>query len=106
MESMVTNHFLAIYPFFLQKFEGDNFNDVLEALLDIAVQSNIFEKYGVDRYMTGYGLTADPEYAGFNVGQRILECRRPLCNILGIKATGTVFTGTATVTLNFTRLIG
>lgn len=69
-----------------------NFGEVLEALIYIAKKGDIFGRYGVDRYMTGYGLTVDQDYHGYKIGQRLLESRRPLCKKLGIKATGTVFT--------------
>uniref|UniRef100_A0A0A9WE96 Uncharacterized protein n=1 Tax=Lygus hesperus TaxID=30085 RepID=A0A0A9WE96_LYGHE len=78
-----------------KKFEGDNFNDVLEALIDVAQQGNIYEKYGVDRYMTGYGLSVDADFHGYKIGERILESRRPLCQLLGVGATGTVFTASS-----------
>ncbi|BES88034.1 Hypothetical protein NTJ_00840 [Nesidiocoris tenuis] len=76
-------------------FEGEAFNEVLESLVDVAKQGDIFGKYNVDKYLTGYGLSVDSDYHGFNVGRRILECRRPLCAKLGISATGTVFTASS-----------
>ncbi|XP_061727791.1 uncharacterized protein LOC133532935 [Cydia pomonella] len=56
---------------------------------------DIFEKYGVDKYLTAYGLVVDPEWRGLGVAKEILKARISLCRSLRIKVTATVFTARA-----------
>ncbi|KAG6454650.1 hypothetical protein O3G_MSEX008820 [Manduca sexta] len=56
---------------------------------------NIFERYGVDKYLTAYGLVVEPQWRGCGIGKEILEARIPLCKSLGVKVTATVFTAGA-----------
>ncbi|XP_053621846.1 uncharacterized protein LOC128681738 [Plodia interpunctella] len=56
---------------------------------------DVFAKFGVDQYLTAYGLVVDPEWRGCKIGKEILEARIPLCKALGIKVTVTVFTAAA-----------
>ncbi|GAB0087122.1 hypothetical protein DMENIID0001_013990 [Sergentomyia squamirostris] len=54
-----------------------------------------FNKYNVDKYISAVGLIVIPKYRGLNLATEILKARVPLCRGLGIKLTGTVFTGPA-----------
>ncbi|XP_072948620.1 uncharacterized protein [Epargyreus clarus] len=56
---------------------------------------NVFEYYGVDKYLTAYGLVVDPAWRGMAIGKEILLARVPLCKALGVKVTATVFTAAA-----------
>ncbi|CAH0601956.1 unnamed protein product [Chrysodeixis includens] len=56
---------------------------------------DIFEMYGVDKYLTAYGLVVHPEWRGCRVGLELLKARIPLCKALDIKVTATVFTAGA-----------
>ncbi|XP_063836598.1 uncharacterized protein LOC135085731 [Ostrinia nubilalis] len=56
---------------------------------------DIFTHFGVDKYLTAYGLVLPPEWRGLKVGQQLLESRVPFCKSLGIKVTVTVFTAAA-----------
>ncbi|XP_045457809.1 uncharacterized protein LOC123668060 [Melitaea cinxia] len=56
---------------------------------------DIFSKFGVEQYLTAYGLVVDPKWRGCNIGKEILLARIPLCKALGIKVTATVFTAAA-----------
>ncbi|XP_068622310.1 arylalkylamine N-acetyltransferase-like 2 [Battus philenor] len=56
---------------------------------------NIFERYGVDKYLNAYGLVVAPEWRGCHIGKEILKARIPICKALGIKVTATVFTAAA-----------
>ncbi|CAK1592838.1 unnamed protein product [Parnassius mnemosyne] len=64
--------------------------------VDLVARSvDLFEHYGVDKYLTAYGLVVVPEWRGCNIGKEILRARVPLCKALGIKVTATVFTAAA-----------
>ncbi|XP_060809045.1 uncharacterized protein LOC106131004 [Amyelois transitella] len=64
--------------------------------VDLVTKSvDVFSKYGVDKYLTAYGLVVDPKWRGCKIGKEILEARIPLCKALGIKVTATVFTAAA-----------
>uniref|UniRef100_A0A146KT44 Uncharacterized protein n=1 Tax=Lygus hesperus TaxID=30085 RepID=A0A146KT44_LYGHE len=77
------------------KLEGEHSKTLFKLLDEITEMGNVYEKYGVNKYLSGMGLAVDADYHGFNAGQRILECRRPLCKRLGVQVTATVFTAPA-----------
>ncbi|KAL4712177.1 hypothetical protein ACJJTC_011038 [Scirpophaga incertulas] len=56
---------------------------------------DVYQHYGVDQYLTAYGLVVPPSWRGCKIGKEILLARIPLCKALGIKATVTVFTASA-----------
>ncbi|XP_047514078.1 uncharacterized protein LOC125055646 [Pieris napi] len=53
---------------------------------------DIFAHYGVEDYLTAFGLVVDPAWRGCGIGKEILLARKPICKALGIKVTATVFT--------------
>ncbi|XP_068622167.1 uncharacterized protein [Battus philenor] len=76
----------------LEKVSGENWKKLLTTLVTAENQVNLFEYYGVDRYMTSSGLTVVPEHRGQNIGARIIEVREAICKACGIEAVATVFT--------------
>lgn len=54
---------------------------------------NVFERYGVDVYMTAFGLCVDPEFRCQGLGLEILRARFDLAKAVGLTVTMTVFTG-------------
>lgn len=50
-----------------------------------------FEHYGVDKFLTSFGLSVSREYRGRGIGDRLLETRKLLCKEYGLKFTQTVF---------------
>ncbi|CAH2988249.1 unnamed protein product [Chilo suppressalis] len=56
---------------------------------------DVFSHYGVDKYLTAYGLVVAKGWRGLKIGAEILRARVPLCKAFGIKATVTVFTAAA-----------
>ncbi|KAK9512677.1 hypothetical protein O3M35_001051 [Rhynocoris fuscipes] len=76
-------------------FEGKAFNKCLKAVDIITKRGNLYERYGVDKYLSAFGLSVHPDYHGYKIGYRLLQCREPLCKALGLKATGTVFSSAA-----------
>ncbi|XP_052891624.1 uncharacterized protein LOC128299647 [Anopheles moucheti] len=53
---------------------------------------NLFERYGVDRYLTAYGLSVNSRYRGRGIATEILKARRPICRAFGLRLTSTNFT--------------
>ncbi|XP_049284545.1 uncharacterized protein LOC125764398 [Anopheles funestus] len=53
---------------------------------------NLFERYGVDRYLTAYGLSVNNRYRGRGIATEILKARRPICRAFGLRLTSTNFT--------------
>ncbi|CAH2056072.1 unnamed protein product, partial [Iphiclides podalirius] len=44
--------------------------------VDLVARSvDLFQKYGVDKYLTAYGLVVAPEWRGCNIGKEILKAR-------------------------------
>uniref|UniRef100_A0A182QW05 N-acetyltransferase domain-containing protein n=1 Tax=Anopheles farauti TaxID=69004 RepID=A0A182QW05_9DIPT len=53
---------------------------------------NLFEKFGVDKYLTAYGLSVNGRYRGRGIATEILKARRPICRAFGLRLTSTNFT--------------
>lgn len=53
---------------------------------------NIFQHYGVDKFMTSTGFAVAEKYRGRGIGEQILLSRKPICDEFEIKVTSTVFT--------------
>lgn len=57
--------------------------------------ANIFERYGVDKYLTAYGLSVNSRYRGRGIATEILKARVPICKAFGLRLTSTSFTAIA-----------
>ncbi|KFB53668.1 AGAP004529-PA-like protein [Anopheles sinensis] len=53
---------------------------------------NLFERYGVDKYLTAYGLSVNSRYRGRGIATEILKARVPICKAFGLRLTSTNFT--------------
>uniref|UniRef100_A0A182J1P0 N-acetyltransferase domain-containing protein n=1 Tax=Anopheles atroparvus TaxID=41427 RepID=A0A182J1P0_ANOAO len=53
---------------------------------------NLFERYGVDKYLTAYGLSVNNRYRGRGIATEILKARVPICRAFGLRLTSTNFT--------------
>uniref|UniRef100_A0A182K8G4 N-acetyltransferase domain-containing protein n=1 Tax=Anopheles christyi TaxID=43041 RepID=A0A182K8G4_9DIPT len=53
---------------------------------------NLFERYGVDKYLTAYGLSVKSRYRGRGIATEILKARQPICRAFGLRLTSTNFT--------------
>ncbi|XP_058452607.1 uncharacterized protein LOC131431112 [Malaya genurostris] len=58
-------------------------------------QFKVCERYGVERYLTAYGLAIDRRYRGRGIATEMLKARVPICRAFGIKVTSTNFTAHA-----------
>ncbi|XP_058116218.1 uncharacterized protein LOC131287957 [Anopheles ziemanni] len=54
--------------------------------------ANLFERYGVDKYLTAYGLSVNTRYRGRGIATEILKARVPICKAFGLRLTSTSFT--------------
>ncbi|GBP20182.1 hypothetical protein EVAR_82055_1 [Eumeta japonica] len=76
----------------LDKIEGEPWKKLLRTLIAAEQTCDVFQRYGVDRYLTSSGLTVREQHRGQNIGAEIFKAREPLCKALGVQATATVFT--------------
>ncbi|GAB0087129.1 uncharacterized protein DMENIID0001_014060 [Sergentomyia squamirostris] len=70
---------------------GEACSDVLETMGYLADTGDLFNRYQVDKYISGYGLIVPPKNRGLKIGVEILKARIPLGQAVGLKATSTVF---------------
>uniref|UniRef100_A0A182QBT5 N-acetyltransferase domain-containing protein n=1 Tax=Anopheles farauti TaxID=69004 RepID=A0A182QBT5_9DIPT len=63
--------------------------DLVDYTMKIA---NVYERYGVDRYLGAMGLSVAPKYRGRGIATEILRARIPLCKGVGLPMTSTCFT--------------
>ncbi|XP_075988860.1 uncharacterized protein LOC142984879 isoform X2 [Anticarsia gemmatalis] len=76
----------------LDKVQGESWKKLLRTLITAEEMVDVFQHYGVDKYLTSSGLTVLPKFRGQNIGARLFAARKPLCQAMGIQATATVFT--------------
>lgn len=56
-------------------FQSENGQKVVKAIVELSKKANVFEKYGVDKYMTAFGLSVNPSYRGAALGGHLLNAR-------------------------------
>lgn len=56
-------------------FQSRNGQKVVKTVVELTKKVNVFEKYGVDKYMTAFGLSVDPSYRGAALGGHLLNAR-------------------------------
>ncbi|PSN32096.1 hypothetical protein C0J52_23918 [Blattella germanica] len=78
-----------------EMFEGRCIRIIVRDLEYASHLVNVFEKYGVEEYMTAMGLCVDPVFRGQGLGLEILKARFDLGKAVGLKVTQTAFTGMA-----------
>ncbi|XP_077284081.1 uncharacterized protein LOC143909783 [Arctopsyche grandis] len=92
------------------EMKGTIYPIVIGAIQFCANLVDVFEEFGVNEYMTAYGLSVKKDYRGQNIGAEILKARIPLCKAVGIKVTATIFTAIESQVLarkvNFKEVIG
>ncbi|XP_053621844.1 uncharacterized protein LOC128681737 [Plodia interpunctella] len=79
--------------------EGEPWKKLVKILDTAERLVNVFDLYGVDRYLSSSGLTVLPAHRGQNIGARMFAAREPLCKALGVEAVCTVFTATTSQVL-------
>uniref|UniRef100_A0A1L8DD29 N-acetyltransferase domain-containing protein n=1 Tax=Nyssomyia neivai TaxID=330878 RepID=A0A1L8DD29_9DIPT len=78
-----------------EKIESVKVQNLLKAMNFIKTQADPYNKHNVDKYLHAMGLLVLPKYRGLGLATEILRARVPLGKALGLKMTGTVFTGIA-----------
>ncbi|CAK9815414.1 Arylalkylamine N-acetyltransferase-like 2 [Anthophora quadrimaculata] len=83
-------------------FEEDEFDysavkskhgrNLIEALMGLCKKANVFGKYGVDKYMSAFGLSVHPSYRGAALGGQLLKTREDIGREYNISVTSTGFT--------------
>uniref|UniRef100_A0A7G3B292 N-acetyltransferase domain-containing protein n=1 Tax=Lutzomyia longipalpis TaxID=7200 RepID=A0A7G3B292_LUTLO len=68
---------------------------LMKAMEFMKAQADTYNRYGVDKFLHAMGLLVVPKYRGLGLSTEILKARVPLGRALGLKLTGTVFTGIA-----------
>lgn len=53
---------------------------------------NVFEKYGVEHYLTDYGLVTSKNYRKRGIATEFLKARIPILRALKLSVTSTLFT--------------
>lgn len=80
-----------------QKREERFGSAILQTIYDttkyVSKQANLYERYGVQEYLSAMGLSVDPKYRGRGIATELLRARIPLCRAVGIRLTSTCFTG-------------
>ncbi|XP_076278879.1 arylalkylamine N-acetyltransferase-like 2 [Lasioglossum baleicum] len=65
---------------------------LIAAMENLLKKANIYEKYGVDRYMGALGLSVHPSYRGAALGGHILSARDNIGREYNIEVSATAFT--------------
>lgn len=77
-------------------FKGHATRVIVRDILEYASYIvNVYEHYGVNKYMTALGLCVDPAFRGQGLGLEILKARFDLGRAVGMEVTMTAFTGPA-----------
>ncbi|XP_058822547.1 uncharacterized protein LOC131684046 [Topomyia yanbarensis] len=74
------------------ELKSEQMRDLIKTNEYMTDQFNIGERYGVDRYLTAYGLAINRRYRGRGIATAMLKARVPLCRAFGLKLTSTNFT--------------
>lgn len=56
-------------------FQSENGKKVMKIIDELSKKANVYEKYGVDKYMTAFGLSVSPSYRGAALGGHLLDAR-------------------------------
>ncbi|KAI5638575.1 hypothetical protein NE865_08767 [Phthorimaea operculella] len=75
--------------------EGEVWKNLYNFVYYFAYKLDAFKYLGVDKLLSAVGLVVRREYRGKKIGTRLLAAREPLCRVLGVKATSTLFSGDA-----------
>ncbi|XP_065350006.1 uncharacterized protein LOC135945972 isoform X1 [Cloeon dipterum] len=88
----VTAKVSAEVPDFNRIFKSEKTKLSFQTFFETGALFDVFERYGVDLYLDGAGMSVALEWRGKGIGGMMLEARSNLCKELGIPLTKTVFT--------------
>lgn len=72
--------------------KSENGKKVMKIIDELSKKANVYEKYGVDKYMTAFGLSVSPSYRGAALGGHLLDARVDIGREYNIPVTSTMFT--------------
>ncbi|XP_071877516.1 arylalkylamine N-acetyltransferase-like 2 isoform X1 [Bombus fervidus] len=75
-----------------EKIKSEKGNAVMSVVIELSKQANVFEKYGVNKYMNAFGLSVNPKYRGASLGAHLLNARVEIGREYDIPVTVTAFT--------------
>ncbi|XP_075213256.1 uncharacterized protein LOC142319631 [Lycorma delicatula] len=76
---------------------GRSFKRLFTVLEDFYGKEDLYEKYGVDKYLSAYGLSVSPQFQGDSVGYHLLKARDFLCQATGLTVAVTLFSNPAAI---------
>ncbi|XP_059468792.1 uncharacterized protein LOC132192722 [Neocloeon triangulifer] len=80
------------FPDFKEAVKSEKLLRCLNTFRQTSRMVNVFERYGVDHYIDGGGMSVSPEWRGKGIGQMLVQARYNLCKEMGIPLTKTIFT--------------
>ncbi|XP_065079282.1 uncharacterized protein LOC135702184 [Ochlerotatus camptorhynchus] len=72
-------------------FKSTGLQMVYDSYVGLLKQIDLFEKYGVDEYLSAWGLSVAPKYRGRGIATELLRARIPMCRAMGLRLTVTLF---------------
>ncbi|XP_055526396.1 uncharacterized protein LOC129719062 [Wyeomyia smithii] len=75
----------------LLKFESAGMQTMYDSYVGLLQQADLFERYGVEHYLSAWGLSVAPHYRGRGIATELLRARIPLCRAMGLRLTVTLF---------------
>lgn len=76
---------------FLQ-FKDQNVCDIIKAVGYTLKEANVFEKYGIDKYLAEFGLVVNKKYRYRGIATEMLKAQKPVMEAQGVILSSTAFT--------------
>ncbi|XP_055537814.1 uncharacterized protein LOC129725722 [Wyeomyia smithii] len=76
----------------VMKVESEKLNGIFISNEFLTDTVDLFGRYGVQEYLTDYGMAVHREYRGKGICREMLRARIPLCKTFGLRLTSTNFT--------------
>ncbi|XP_055310814.1 uncharacterized protein LOC129573785 [Sitodiplosis mosellana] len=73
-------------------FKSQVTKDIFDLMMILYENFDPFQHYGVDEYLSSFGLSVSRKYRGRSIGDHFLATRKNLCNEFALKLTHTFFT--------------
>ncbi|XP_046742515.1 uncharacterized protein LOC124409140 [Diprion similis] len=77
------------------KVRSKKMNNIMTPAFRLTAEVDTTKIYGVDKYLTAFGLSVHPSYRGQGIADALLQARTDIGQAYQIPATETIFTGTA-----------
>ncbi|XP_063706456.1 uncharacterized protein LOC134835507 [Culicoides brevitarsis] len=78
------------------KYRGKAFHFTIELYLWLLQQFDMYEKFGIDSFLLGYGMGVQRKYRYRGIATEFLKGRRPMLEAIGVPYTTTMFTSGGT----------